>query len=368
MVLYVWKIGINKGGIILEDKGLSLNNNVTSMRVYEEFLYQLNRWYRSGDDISEPIIDLSEVEWLDSAAIPNILSIGNIMRIFHKKPIKLLLPNNMNVLNYLSNSNFFLASSVKGIELFEYDSELIDRANFFVAKENRDKHKIQYYLPYIGYYDIEKEEKQLELRSEIYEEVRYAIVPNRYREVIMDKENLSDNEVDVLLDVISEVICNSMLYSKSISYATIQTNRFKSIFSISDTGIGFKKSLISKKNYKSSIGNSENTRTIKDKKEYYDFFAIMEMMEYSYLQDRRNLWSLKNIIVNKGGTLRIHNNSTQVIYSSNKCAGCHKHARECVDCFLKSYNEGRSNIRIFKASLRGVHIEVELKNVDRGNR
>ncbi|WP_297423927.1 hypothetical protein [Clostridium sp.] len=342
---------------------LNLRERVTSLTLYEDFIYKLNKWYRSGNGLENPIIDLSEVEWIDALAIPNILVIGNIMRSFHGKPIRLILPSDLRLVNFMRTSNFFLVSNLGNINLFDYDVDLVERAAYFIDNENRDKHKIHYYKPELSYYLIEKEEEQLKYRASMYESIRYIVAPNQYKDVLMDQDVLSERELNVLLDIISEIICNSILYSKSISYSFIQTDKYKSNFSISDSGIGFKKSLLNKNNVKTYL--FDLYKNILDYNQFEDFIVIMDVLFYSMNQNRRNLWSLKEIIVSSGGTLRIHNNSTQVVFTSKKCAGCYKGADECFKCLLDAYKKGHSNLRIFKAKLRGVHIEVELKNNER---
>lgn len=344
----------------MRETKLDFDERITSLAVYEKFLPKLNKWYRSGENIDDPVIDLFNVKWIDALAIPNILVMGSIMRIFHKKPVRLILPNDLRTINFMRTSNFFLISDLGNARLFDYDIEEVNRAEFYINEENRAEHKIHYYKPELLYYSLETEEEQLKYRAAMYENIRYVIAPYKYRQVLMDKRVLSENEVDVLLDVISEIICNSILYSKSISYSFIQTDKYKSIFSISDSGIGFKKSLENKKNLNRYLYNKY--KDISEYNDLEDFITILDVLYYSMKQDRRNLWQLKEIIVNRGGTLRIHNNSTQVVFTANKCAGCNKRADECFECLLDAYKKGYSNVRIFKAKLRGVHIEVELKN------
>lgn len=339
---------------------LEIEGRLTSLELYEKFIGNLNKWYMQYGNKEVPILDLRSVDWIDSLCLPNLLVIATIIKSYHKEPLQILLPYDNRTVNFLNTSDFLLTGNLDYLQLFSYNSERVSKASFFVNKENRKEHKICHYKPDLDYYKINSEKEQLSYRTLMYEHIRYVIVPKNYKAIIEDKHILTESEVDTLLDIISEIICNSILYSKSISYSFMQTDRFKSSFSISDAGIGFKNALLNKKNFKYII-HDEYMDEFNDPK-FEDLLSIIEVLNYSMNQNRRNLWSLKSLIVNSGGTLRIHNNSTQVVFTANKCSGCNKTAEECLKCLKESYDNALSNLRIFDGRLRGVHIEVELRN------
>ncbi len=339
-----------------------LTEDVNNLWIYSDLLVQFNKYYQNHKKEDLIKISFENVKWLDSLSIPNILIIGTILKVFHKESIPIALPYDLRLVNFLKCSNFFNVSNLPFLNLFEYDEELVNEASFFINKEYRDKHKIHYYKPDLNYYNLLTEEEQQVARSEMYQAIRYGVVPNDYREVIQDKQLLNVEEIDILLDIFSEIICNSILYSKSISYSFLQTGKYNSSIAISDAGIGFKKSLAQKSNFDYYIYKKYSKQL--DTNIYEDFLYMIEVLYYSMNQNRRNLWSLKNIIVNCGGTLRIHYNSTQIIFNSSRCAGCRKSAEDCIRCFLDRFYENQkvSALRIFPGKLRGVHIEVEIGN------
>lgn len=342
---------------------LELSGKITSLILYKNFIQKLNKWYKKHGNKNVPTLDLSGIEGIDALCLPNLLSIATIIKSFHKESLNIILPYDYRVVNFLNNSEFLLTGELEYLNLFKYNHEMVSKASFFIDTENRKEHKVHHYMPDMKYYKLTDIDEQLSYRTLMYENIRYIVVPDNYKKVIEDKNILTDNEVDDLLDIIAEIICNSVLYSKSISYAFVQTDRFKSCFSISDVGIGFKNALKNKKNFDYYI-QRKYKQHIKDDK-FEDLLYIIEILNYSMNQNRRNLWSLKNLIVNNGGILRIHNNSTQVVFTANRCSGCTKRAEECLLCLKESYDNGLSNLRIFEGRLRGVHIEVELRNEGR---
>jgi hypothetical protein len=346
----------------MSEEFIYLPENVNSLWLYNELLSQLNKYYQAHKREDLVKISFDNVKWLDPLSIPNIMIIGTILKSFHKQPIPITFPYDLRLVNFLRSSKFFVISDLPFLQLFDYSEDLVNQAGFFINKEYRDKHKIHYYKPELKYYEILTEEEQQTCRSQMYETIRYGIVPSDYRDILQDQKVLNNYEVDTLLDIFSEIICNSILYSKSISYSFLQTGKYNSSIAISDAGIGFKKSLENKKNFKYPI--FAKYREELDVKIFEDFLIIIEVLYYSMKQNRRNLWSLKEIIVNCGGTLRIHYNSTQVVFSSSRCAGCDKTAEECIQCFLDRFytDQKVSALRIFPVKLRGVHIEIEIGN------
>lgn len=347
---------------MMDKEVIEFQDSVNNLSIYNDTLLKLNEYYKSHN--RNDLIELSfqQVKWLDALSIPNLMIIGTILKLFHKKSIPLYLPYDLRLVNFLRCSNFFEISDLPFLNLFDYNEELVNQSGFFIDKEYRDKHKIHYYKPDLSYYNILEEEQQQIKRSEVYQAVRYGIVPNQYQEILQDQELLNNEEMNILLDVFSEIICNSILYSQSISYSFLQTGKFGSSIAISDAGIGFKQSFEKKLGFKNEI--LEKYKTKLDTKLFEDFLYIIEILNYSMKQQRRNLWSLKNIIVNNGGILRIHYNSTQIIFNSSRCSGCRKNAESCIECFLnKFYSDKKiSSLRIFPVNLRGIHIEVELRS------
>lgn len=343
------------------------NHKVTSFNFYTEFLEDLSNFYKKFGSNRPPIFSFEYTEFIDPGVLPNIIGVGLKLKDYHKQPIQLLLNFRPKLLRFLWEARFFvIVGENAGLKIFKYDKNFIGGFDMIPDRIPIDEHVIHRYSPSKEYYKLQSEENQLEFRKNLIYELRDYSLPHDYQPVLQFFERIEESEIDVFLDILSEIISNSILYSLSECFATVFTNKFKTIISLSDIGIGFHKALLKKTNYKFSFSNKLK-QTIKDSEELKDFIILFEILNYSQNNNRFNLWALKEIVINKKGVFRLHYNSTQLIFSK-KCSVCSKSEDliECANCFLDNYQSDKkiSPLRLFNHTYQGVHIEVELP---RGN-
>ncbi|AIF53525.1 hypothetical protein [Pelosinus sp. UFO1] len=332
-------------------------SKITSYNFYNKFLQELSSFYKTNGGRIAPNLSLEKVEWMDTLVIPNILSLGLYLSKFHHSQIPLQISWNPRILFFLNEIGFFKIVQSK-FSVYEIDERFL--GGFPVDKQYRDKHKLQYYLPLADYYNKKLEDQEF-YRNELFEKMRFGKVLNDYKDVIEDQGSLDSQEVKKTLDVLTELICNSILYSGTECFAFMQTNKYGSKISLSDYGIGFRKSL-ERKNIKLKVLEA-NYKIYSQKTgiDLEDFLVIMDVLSYSKSKERENLWELKNIITKNNGILRIHYQSAQVIFTHNKCKNCEEDIKKCLDCLLETADRDPqySSARFFKTKFPGVHVEVE---------
>lgn len=336
---------------------VDLPEKITSLSIYELFLPELTKNFIKAEENEEIIISFTKVESISSSAMPLILVIIN--SIYKQKNISLDLVYNPKLLYFLHHINFFYY--VKKLGLANFNNEYIGGFGDYISQEYRKQHKMHAYHPIQQYYQLETMEERDCLRKQVYEDLVIYGVPKDYEEVLKDKNVLDETQVNLCIEIIAEIIANARLYSKSMCYSFLQTDKYNTTISVADSGIGFKNSLKLKK-YPFKLKDIITDDKINDKK-YEDFFMIMEVLKYSQDNQRRNLWELKKVINSRGGTLRIHSRFTQVTFTGNRCSKCaNEDAIECTKCILKESQDSLrySSLRIFSSGLKGVHIEIQL--------
>lgn len=337
-----------------------LDTNATSFSFYNSLLPNLSAYYREypGRE-SLPTISFENVEWLDPLIIPNIIGAGIVLKKYHRRPIPLKLVWNPRLLYFLNEIGFFQVIDNPILQIYDYNKDYV--GGFPSDKKYRDKHKLHYYFPDMNYYKIPTNQ-QATYRNNMFEQLRYNHIPNDYREVIGDQGALTSTEINRALNVLTEIICNSVLYSESECFSFIQTNAYGTSLSISDCGIGFKGSFDKKKIDLPLYRELKEKVSSRINRDASDFLIILDVLDYSKRQERENLWDLKNLVIKNHGKLRIHYNSTQLVFTHNRCSGCSKEIKECMECHLstKDWDPQYASLRFFSSKYSGVHIEVEL--------
>lgn len=190
------------------------------------------------------------------------------------------------------------------------------------------------------------------------------------------------------------------------------SDRFKTKFSISDNGIGLYKSLSEKVNSNqfyekfNLLEKLSNDFPLKvDDEIKKSVLILFETLFYSMLKDRQGLFDLMcNVVINCGGYFRLHTDNAQIIVSARMLNELsllndirkeilklhNKNFFEIIDkknfleemlvlvekskiqiivlahSILKKYSEDTrfSSIRLFEVKFKGVHIEVEIPNLN----
>ena len=392
-------------------------NSLSSFKFYNEILKDVSEFYHSVDfDNKPPIFAFTENSLVDPIVLPLIISLGNYLKKFHNNnPIDLDLTNNYstnNLIKFLDSSDFFNLvgknqnpTFPKGLNIFEFDERI---PNDYRNKSiQRSDHKLRSYSLNDDNFknrllEFEPEESQRDFRIEYFT----YLVENHFGTLLNDKEVTSERRVE-FIDILSELITNGLIHSKSEVFIMMFSNRFKTSFSISDNGIGLFNSISIKKSnefYENMAVFNQLKKEVKFKMSdnvQASAFAIFESLYYSILKDRQGLFDLMcNVVINCNGYFRLHNDYVQIIVSSrlndelnelckirnkiieifnetrwdiisehesnSKMKILSKKAKTMIvllakNIFLKYSEDTRfSAIRIFNVQFKGVHIEAEI--------
>lgn len=384
-----------------EDKIIHFIGNITSFVFYNHLFEALREHYKKNGVAVAPVLSFVNADYIDSMVVPNLISLGFILKSIHNKPIRLEITST-NATKFLDNGWFFKAVGEEnsfsedididgfgncstiiqntGYNIYEFEPKLLGFYNFSnISTPYNPDHRVNVYKneSYKYYSEFIKEgvseEKLGIIRSEKYREIKPTIA-KRYWNIL---KTLNDNNKSVVLNILTEIITNATLYSGSHCSAMLQTRDNETKISISDCGVGFEYSFEKRKEkFGVEYKNVFKEFSIDEQVKYKNFLYIFETLNYSKEKSedgRDNLYTLLNIILKKNdssnidkGTIRIHYNDTQVVMTSNRCYDCNIiDPKKCSKCLLNNYNPvkefSKSNLRIFDSQYRGVHIEVELK-------
>lgn len=400
-----------------------LNNNekLTPYVFYSRFLKEVATEIQEHNDINFKLVENGDDYIFDSnytlepITIPLILSLTEQLSKYYSKPINLNLYNNhatKKVLNFLYKSDFFYVSGENknpsfpiGRNILKFKDEYLGN---FINKSLRPEHKVRCYSlnDRNHYQELEKYNDDDEKRDYLISEYIY-IVKDHFQELLFDNENTNEN-LDLYIEILSELITNGILHSKSNTYALMFVNKFGTKFSISDNGIGFTESIKNKKadflyqplELKNEI-DTIHTLNINDKI-LQNLNFIIETLYFSSLKNRKGLFDLMiSVVLNSNGYFRLHSENSQIIVSSRMTKelnllselrthlfNLHRnilvngHSQELTSKMINIKNEIKNNfislyknicskynedyryssIRFFNVKFKGVHIEVEIPN------
>lgn len=335
-----------------------LEKNVSYNYLFEIFMKEVGKnFYKSKET---PLFSLKYVEFIHPQALTKLIMIGIALKAFYRKSIPLELGNNIYLNKYLFSVGFFNITGKNYLNIFEIQNEDFLWSSLEKnIKKYRENHKLMLYFPKNEFYDIKKEDERIKYRTKLYEEIRLYLVPKQYKNLLLDTEYIKEgDELDLVLTVLSEIVCNGIIYSKSPSVALVQSYSNTTYISISDYGIGFKKSLELKthKDY-SIISNLKEEGRYDEKNE--GLYYILEIMEYSRKMKRINLWVLKNLMIKYGGKMIITFEGFQVIFTKETCLNCknfNTSLLNCVNCMI----ENNKIVKRYSKKLRGVNIDLEI--------
>lgn len=366
----------------------------TTFDFYNYLLPQLKSHYLKTKE--PPVISFENLKRINPLVLPNILGLGYYLSRYHSEPIELKLTYEPKLLYYLCETNFFKIcgsriNSSRGLDIFEFDERYLGGFGQIIENDQREEHKLHYYYPV----NSEKNSYELDSHDEVLEDL-LLILPNQFNTVLLDA--VEDDEIDNVIESIAEPISNGMIHSESITWAIAQTTsgrNSKTVLSVADVGIGFEKSL--QKNSIAPIILNESKKLNLYKSYLHDFFLIMESLYYSITKKRAGLIDLiLNVADKKKGTVRIHYNSTQVLFTPriiNNNRKLIKYREDILGIYKYSQNEeidyigkeiilsearkeimglsqfllyllrndkNYSPIRLFQVKFKGVHVELEI--------
>lgn len=404
---------------------LKSNIKFTPYKFYTQFLEEVASSYRGGEntEIAFKLFDNGDENLynstyrIDPIVIPLLLSLFEQLSKFHKKKLHLELYNNfatIDVLEFLYKSDFFFISGNNILPSFPKGRNILDFDNrFFGAfrgNDPRKEHRVRgYSLEDDGLRTLLKkysgEDKQ---RDFLISHYTYK-VREHFQDLLFDNDFTADLH-NIYIDILSELITNAVLHSKSNAYALMFVDRYRTKFSISDNGVGFEETMKVKEatsyytpnQLRNDLTNLPALDSVSQKM-LENLFSIFETLYYSALKDRHGIFDLMiNVVLESQGYFRVHNDNSQIIISSRMMKELidlseirgriyHTHTRyllgqldeyswsdelskksEELRCSFVSFYQKAiakysheikySSLRFFKVKFRGVHIEVEIPN------
>ncbi|NRS88219.1 hypothetical protein HNQ02_001133 [Flavobacterium sp. 7E] len=401
---------------------LKNNENFTPYVFYSSFLKEVAEEIKNEDFFIFKFVENGDENVFDSnyriepISIPLLLSLSEQLSKFYKEPIELLLYKNnatKEVLNFLFKSDFFWVAGDNKIPSYPLGRNILNFENSylgdFIKNDPRPDHRVRCYSlndddlqSKLDDYKGEDEKRDFLISEYVY------TVREHFQELLFDNTNTS-SKTDYYVELLSELITNGVLHSKSNTFALMFLNKFSTKFSISDNGIGFQESLNSKAEnflYKPfELKNKiEGLNILKvNSKILNNLHVIFETLYYSSLKDRRGLFDLMiSVVLESKGYFRLHSDNSQIIVSNrmnnelielsnlrNKLFNFHEKIlvnaikdsrydddmisvqKDIMSCFVRLYknicdkynNDYRySSIRFYNVKFKGVHIEVEIPN------
>jgi hypothetical protein len=402
---------------------LKNNQNLTTYNFYSFFIKELALHIKENKNVNFKLVEngdelIHDSNYrIDPITIPLLLSLIEQLSKFYKKPIELSLYNNFatkGVLTFLQKSDFFNIAGTNTNPYYPYGRNILDfdeaYLGNFTKKDPRPEHRVRCYSLKDNnlYQKLESFQSEDEKRDFLISEYTY-IVREHFQELLFEGTNTS-SRTDFYIEILSELITNGVLHSKSNTFALMFVNRFSTKFSISDNGIGFEESLKSKKRdfiytpleLKNKLDSIKILKVNDKVLDNLNF--IIETLFFSSLKDRRGLFDLMtSVVLNSNGYFRLHTNNAQIIISNrmkeellilselrNRLFNLHKHIsinqldgnkhkdemisikNEILECFIKFYHNlcdkynndfKYSSIRFYNVRFKGVHIEVEIPTV-----
>lgn len=398
-----------------------IRNRITfsPFEFYTTFLTEVADEIRKQKSIEFKLVEFGDENvynssyWINPITLPLLLSLFEQLSKFYGAPLPLYLYNNIateKILRFLYQSDFFYIvgnnqnpTFPRGRNILKFDERYLGN---FRNKRQRKQHKVASFS--LNDYGL-KAECDLLISEDQKRDLlisRYSyITKDLFYELLIDNPNTIEN-TDYYIEILSELITNGVLHSKSETYALMFVDGFNTIFSISDNGIGFKESLYKKQEsylYKpgelvNKLTESEHLRT--NIKSIDNLRFIIEALYFSSLKERYGLFDLMlSVVLKSGGRFRLHYENAQIIVSKRlnkdltelsdlrkQIFDLHKQAKESglskktkpkililkeeiKTKFLKFYANlcGKyntdfkySSLRFYNIRFNGVHIEVEI--------
>lgn len=345
--------------------------NLTVHKFYTEIVDQVGAYISSKDKGVTPVFNFESLDYIEAKALPLIMALGDYLSNYYSKPIRIELAYKPRLLYFLYNSKFFYYGEKYNI--FEYDREYIGGFSDSIKEIYRKEHVILMEPPSSSELIDNMTEEEFEIyRSLVAGELELGTVKNwvtpimRFNIEEQKLENLHEKDIEEVVSAVSELFTNSKVYSYSNSFGFLQTNKHGTFFSITDSGIGLEKSFGKHERANQLGGGEKKTGVLKE------YHIIMDSLSYSrnkyFDTGRKNLWTLRDKLLEAFGELSIHYGHVRVVFSSDRCKECEvlknkEKVDKCKTCLLNAAkrNPNMSPIRVYKTSFPGVHVEFGYK-------
>jgi hypothetical protein len=323
---------------------------------YKTILKELHNCF-SDDKENRVIFDFTEVTYIDALVIPNLLSVGYIIKkATNKIPIISAINNSIyayktNIMQYLYDIGF--TKHAKNYGLFEIHDYNIDKS----------KKMLPEYCTTFCFNDGKQS------KESIAEQIMLES-GQLFNEHL--KEYFDDDEIfgykNIFAKFAAELCNNSAMHGKSFSFMTIQSNRGQEKVSIavSDCGCGFYESLYKKiinKSLERPLLTIENEGFLDKNTENLSLHSIIECTFYRYFDRAYGIWDIAKTVLNNGGVIRIHSNDSRIILTPNKfpliLEVCND-PEALKDILLKEFLGSKDYNFITGLKFGGVHFEIEM--------
>lgn len=312
-------------------KIIYINNDLTSAEYYSTILPQIQIVLKYHDKIEQVCFDFSGTYKIEPNVIPNFLCIGRVIRsLLGCKPV-INIPDTYEG-GKLKNYLYFIGFLRYAKEIFEFES---DPYTGFEGK------KID---PLCGTIYFEKDV----IEDKIGWEFDNLVGPfaekylQKYNKISLDSGQIEND----IINLLKELAANAVIHGKSYSYTTVHAKYSKKIIyiAISDSGIGFLKSC-----------QEKHSVELKDRKIVLNN-EVDAIMYCIYIRKKSKKFGLYSVIYNtimSGGTVRIHSNDSQVIFTPRI------QKQFCNQTMLSDSKFWKYNVKQ-NMNFSGTHIEIEI--------
>ena len=363
----------NKNEVII-----ALHGAIYSVHVYDQLMnalytHMLNE--KKEGEKEAPILSLEDVTWIDSSVPPLLLSCCRILKDYYGQAIRFIHPKDEYVKAYLwySHFNSLGAGIVNDSDKIDesrrvLDFDRLEASSFLLSGDppNR-KNYMKLFRAKMNYYtSSDSDNYKYQIEDECFLFVKNSIFSRVLSEKLGDTDELKESQ-----RIISELMCNSIIYSLTDLYVNVQmVNKSRFYFTFSDHGIGFYGSLMKRNENNKSKGISvidpleskkHSKYNIKNDYSLIDFYAFFTAIKHPESDLRLNIRWLIQEITRANGTLKVHMNHTMLsFYGTDPFYWQNNDVYSWMDHILETttLDYTRTPLRIFNNGLKGVHIEV----------
>ncbi len=321
----------------MEHFEILLKGSLTSHSFYNQVLSELHEFYLNREK-KQVVINFSEVTSIDALVVPNLLCVGYIIKITTGIAPFFLIPHSIQhskIKKYLIDIEFY--SLARKFELFEFDDY------FDCGLEGYKINDINKTIYIDGFEsDVETYSKLTKLFSnfkskQLVEFANYNVYSN------------NDND---LVYFCMEMVINAKKHGKSFCFLTVQYNDYlkRMLISLSDCGIGFKRSLL------------DNGDVSKKNDDFSEFEGIIHGLFKRRDSEIYGLYNILDKISSNNGVMRVHSMDTQIIFTKYLFSRLKNNEFSDIYTFDKNFSLSK-NVRN-NLKYKGVHIEIELPITD----
>ena len=337
-----------------ETHHIYFSKDATSYDFYNNVLSQLHEYFKEGTK-SKLVIDFSEVEYISPLVVPNILTVGYILKTYFESPVELLIPWKPKMISYLNDVGFL--SQLKNYDLFDVDERFIGDLECTGLYPGCSTYSFE---PSMAYEDIRfKLKRSLNIINDLAETMKINV----------------ENRTEWLLNILTELCFNACAHSGNLCFATIQTNLIdehkhkKAYVSISDCGQGLYKTLSTKFAAESIQPVTTTTqRFLNLDQSIKNIYAILESVFYRKNYKIFGLFHVVDKTISNNGIIRMHTDDTQIIFTSDSFKKYVDSPEKLVTNLQNKFNKVLENeleikyspVRKSVSRFKGVHIELEL--------